>query len=99
MANIKYYDVLIKPLVTEKAMSFMGFKTYVFLVHPDSNKAMIKEAVEKLFPGTKVKKVNTLNKIGKPKRRGKAVGRTPAIKKAYVSLTQDSKDIELFAGL
>ena len=57
MASIQYYDVIQKPLVTEKSMSGMGDKKYVFQVHPEANKSMIKEAVEKMFPGTKVKSV------------------------------------------
>jgi large subunit ribosomal protein L23 len=60
---------------------------------------MIKEAVEKMFEGTKVAKVNTLNSDGKKKRRGMVVGKTAKTKKAIVTLTEDSKDIELFAGL
>ena len=77
----------------------MGEKKYTFLVHPDSNKTMIKEAVEKMFPGTKVEKVNTANKDGKNKRRGMTVGKTSKTKKAIVSLTKDSKEIEMFEGL
>ena len=59
MANVKYYDVILKPVVTEKSMAAMGEKKYTFLVHTDANKTMIKEAVEKMFEGTKVKSVNT----------------------------------------
>ena len=55
MANVKYYDVILKPVVTEKSMAAMGEKKYTFLVHTDANKTMIKEAVEKMFEGTKVK--------------------------------------------
>ena len=77
----------------------MGEKKYTFLVHPEANKTMIKEAVEKMFEGTKVKKVNTLNIGGKKKRRGMVVGKTAKTKKAIVQLTEDSKDIEIFAGL
>ena len=77
----------------------MGEKKYTFLVHPEANKTMIKEAVEKMFEGTKVKKVNTMNIPGKKKRRGMVVGRTAKSKKAIVQLTEDSKDIEIFAGL
>ena len=61
MANVKYYDVILKPVVTEKSMAAMGEKKYTFLVHTDANKTMIKEAVEKMFEGTKVKSVNTMN--------------------------------------
>ncbi len=99
MANIKYYDVILKPVVTEKSMGVMSEKKYTFLVHPEANKCMIKEAVEKMFPGAKVKRVNTMNLDGKMKRRGMTVGRTAATKKAIVELTEDSKEIEIFAGL
>ena len=99
MANIQYYDVILKPVVTEKSMNAMGEKKYTFLVHPEANKTMIKEAVEKMFEGTKVKSVNTMNNDGKKKRRGMTIGRTAKSKKAIVSLTEDSKDIEIFEGL
>jgi len=99
MADIKYYDVILKPVITEKSMAGMGEKKYTFLVHTDANKSMIKDAIEKMFEGTKVKKVNTINMNGKKKRRGTAVGRTAKTKKAIVQLTQDSKDIEIFTGL
>ncbi len=99
MANVKYYDVILKPVVTEKSMNAMGEKKYTFLVHTDANKVMIKEAVEKMFEGTKVKSVNTMNLDGKNKRRGYITGKTAATKKAIVTLTEDSKDIEIFEGL
>lgn len=99
MANIQYYDVILKPVVTEKSMNAMGEKKYTFLVHTEANKTMIKEAVEKMFPGTKVASVNTMNLVGKTKRRGATFGKTAATKKAIVKLTADSKDIEIFAGL
>ena len=99
MANIQYYDVILKPVVTEKSMNLMGEKKYTFLVHPDATKTMIKEAVEKMFEGTKVASVNTMNLDGKTKRRGLKVGKTAKTKKAVVKLTEDSKDIEIFAGL
>jgi large subunit ribosomal protein L23 len=99
MADIKYYDVILKPVITEKSMAGMGDKKYTFLVHPEANKSQIKEAVEKMFEGTKVARVNTMNYQGKKKRRGMVVGRTSKTKKAIVQLTQDSKDIEIFAGL
>lgn len=99
MAAVKYYDVILKPVITEKSMAGMGDKKYTFLVHPEANKTMIKEAVEKMFEGTKVKKVNTMNLEGKNKRRGLVVGKTARSKKAIVWLTEDSKDIEIFAGL
>ena len=99
MANIKYYDVILKPVVTEKSMNAMAEKKYTFLVHPEANKSMIKEAVEKMFEGAKVASVNTMNLDGKKKRRGMTVGKTAAAKKAIVQLTEDSADIEIFSGL
>ena len=99
MANIKYYDVILKPVVTEKSMAAMSEKKYTVLVQPEANKSMIKEAVEKMFEGTKVASVNTMNLDGKNKRRGMVVGKTAKTKKAIVTLTADSKDIEIFAGL
>lgn len=99
MANVQYYDVILTPVVTEKSMNAMAEKKYTFYVHPEANKTMIKEAVEKMFEGTKVAKVNTLNLNGKEKRRGTAVGKTAKRKKAIVQLAEDSADIEIFAGL
>ena len=99
MANVQYYDVILKPVITEKSMNAMSEKKYTFLVHPDANKAMIKEAVEKMFPGTKVDSVNTMNCQGKKRRRGMIVGKTADTKKAIVKLTADSKEIEIFQGL
>ena len=99
MANVQYYDVILKPVVTEKSMDGMADKKYTFLVHPEANKTMIAEAVEKMFPGTKVAKVNTINQDGKNRRRGLAVGKTAKTKKAIVQLTEDSKEIEIFSGL
>ena len=89
MANVQYYDVILKPVVTEKSMELMGEKKYTFLVHPEATKSQIKEAVEKMFTGTKVEKVNTMNNFGK----------TAKTKKAIVKLTEDSADIEIFQGL
>jgi large subunit ribosomal protein L23 len=80
-------------------MNGMADKKYTFLVNPEANKSQIKEAVEKMFEGTKVKKVNTMNIQGKNKRRGMIVGKTAKQKKAIVTLTEDSKEIEFFAGL
>ena len=99
MANVQYYDVILKPIVTEKSMAAMGEKKYTFLVHTEANKSMIKEAVEKMFEGTKVKNVNTMNLDGKTKRRGMTFGKTAKTKKAIVQLTADSADIEIFEGL
>ena len=99
MADIKYYDVILKPVITEKSMNAMAEKKYTFLVHPEANKSQVKEAVEKMFEGAKVAKGNTLNQDGKTKRRGMTYGKTAKTKKAIVQLTAESADIELFEGL
>ena len=97
MADIKYYDVILRPVITEKNM--MSDKKYTFYVHPEATKIQVKEAVEKMFNGTKVSSVNTMNIDGKKRRRGMTVGRTAKSKKAIVQLTADSADIEIFEGL
>ena len=99
MAAIKYYDVILKPVVTEKSMAGMGEKKYSFLVAKEATKNQIKDAVEKMFPGTEVASVNTMNCEGKNKRRGNVYGKTAETKKAIVKLTENSKDIELFSGI
>lgn len=99
MADIKYYDVILRPVITEKSMNDMASKKYTFLVNPAATKSQVAEAVEKMFEGTKVKAVNTMNQDGKSKRRGLVVGKTAKTKKAIVTLAEDSKDIEIFAGL
>ena len=99
MADLKYYDVILKPIITEKTMGEMADKKYTFYVHTDATKTQIKEAVEKMFDGAKVAKVNTINQDGKVKRRGMVYGRTAKFKKAYVQLTADSADIEIYEGL
>lgn len=99
MADIKYYDVILKPAVTEKSMGISVEKKYTFFVHPEVTKVQIKEAVEKMFDGVKVESVNTMNLKGKKKRRGMKFGTTAKRKKAIVKLTEDSKEIELFQGL
>jgi len=118
MANLQYYDIIQKPLMTEKSMRLVShgrdtnsngeeMKTdkaadpvYMFYVHPKATKTQIKEAVEKLFAGTKVEYVNTL--ITHPKkrqRRGSLPGRTAIRKKAIVKLTPGSSQIEYFEGI
>jgi large subunit ribosomal protein L23 len=99
MADLKYYDVILKPVVTEKSMNMMSEKKYTFYVHPEANKAQIKEAVQKMFEGTKVSEVKTMNLDGKNRRRGMVFGKTAKKKKAIVFLTEDSKEIEIFSGL
>ena len=93
MADIKYYDVILKPIITEKSMNATAEKKYTFLVHPEATKTQIKEAVQKMFEGTEVKNVRTMNMDGKKKRRGMTVGKTAKTKIAIVSLTENSKDI------
>ena len=99
MADVKYYDVILRPVITEKSMNMMSDKKYTFYVHPEATKIQVKEAVEKMFNGTKVSSVNTMNIDGKKRRRGMTVGRTAKSKKAIVQLTADSADIEIFEGL
>ena len=99
MANVQYYDVILKPVITEKTMELMADKKYTFLVHTEATKNQVKEAVEKMFPGTKVAGVNTMNLDGKTKRSGMTFGKTAKTKKAIVQLTEDSAEIEIFQGL
>ena len=70
MANVQYYDVILKPVITEKSMNAMGDKKYTFFVHPEATKTQIKEAVEKMFEGTKVKSVNTMKMCIRDREKG-----------------------------
>ena len=99
MANLQYYDIIQKPVVTEKTMAAMGEKKYTFYVHPDSNKVQIRQAIEKMFDGTKVEYVNTMNLTGKKMRRGRTIGKRADRKKAVIQLSQDSNEIELLQGM
>ncbi|WOO34989.1 MULTISPECIES: 50S ribosomal protein L23 [Clostridia] len=99
MADLKFYDVILKPIITEKSMNSMSEKKYTFSVAPSATKNQIKEAVEKMFAGTKVVSVNTMNLDGKNRRRGNTSGKTSKVKKAIVQLTADSPEIEIFSGL
>jgi len=90
------YDIIIKPLVTEKSVDMTDRRKYFFKVPTDAKKIQIKQAVEAIFKGTKVESVNTMRMNGKLKRRGRTTGRTAAWKKAIVTLTADSKTIEVF---
>ena len=97
MANV--YDIIIRPIITERSMEATADKKYVFEVAPTAGKIEIKKAVEDIF-GVKVASVNTLNVPGKAKRMGAGrPGTTRAWKKAYVQLTDDSKTIEFFEGM
>jgi len=93
------YDIIIKPIISEKGMAETGNKKYVFKVAINATKPQIKAAVEQVFKGAKVEKVTTIRYDGKPKRQGKTSGYTSAWKKAYVQLTEKSKPIEFFEGL
>ncbi len=99
MADLKYYDIIQKPIITEQSMNDMADKKYAFYVHPKANKLQVKEAVEKMFEGVKVEYVNTMNIKGKKRRRGYIVGKTADRKKAIVQLKEESKEIELFQGM
>lgn len=92
------YDIIIRPVLSEKSFDGIASKRYTFIVHPQANKTEIKKAVEEVF-GVKVAKVNTVNYDGKVKRRGATEGRRPGYKKAIVTLTEDSKSIEYFESL
>jgi len=93
------YDIIIRPIITERAMSAVADKKYVFEVAKDAGKIEIKKAVEEIF-GVKVASVNTINMPAKAKRLGAArPGMTRSWKKAYVQLTTDSKTIEFFEGM
>ena len=93
------YDVIIRPIITERSMAGAAEKKYVFEVDPAAGKIEIKKAVEEIF-GVKVAKVNTMHVPGKAKRLGAGrLGRTKDWKKAIVQLTADSKTIEFFEGM
>ena len=86
--------------MTEKSMSLVEKRKYTFYAHPKSTKIQIKECIEKMFEGVKVASVNTMNTHPKKRRRrGFKEGKTAARKKAIISLTAESRDIELFPGL
>lgn len=92
------HDVIIKPLITEKSTYLMEDRKYTFKVAKRANKVQIRRAVEEIF-GVKVEAVNTINMSGKLKRMGAHSGYRPDWKKAIVTLTEDSKPIEIFEGL
>ena len=91
-------DIILKPIITEKSMDGIADKRYTFKVATDATKPEIAKAVEELF-GVKVAKVNTINMKKKPKRLGYHFGYTSEWKKAIVTLTASSKEIEFFNGL
>lgn len=90
------HDIIVKPIITEESMTGLMMKKYTFKVAKDANKIEIAKAVEEVFPGTKVAKVNTINVRGRERHQGVNKGYTPSWKKAIVTLTEDSKEIEFF---
>lgn len=92
-------DIILKPVITENSMAGIAEKKYTFKVAVDATKVDIANAVETLFPGTKVEKVNTMNVRGRYRRQGMHAGYTAATKKAIVTLTKDSKEIEFFNNM
>ncbi|MBO4385196.1 MAG: 50S ribosomal protein L23 [Clostridia bacterium] len=96
---MNYHDIIIRPVLTEKTYEMIGDKIYTFVVDKKANRTEVKQAVEAVFPGVKVEKVNIVNKDGKLKRQGRYLGRTASTKKAYVTLAKDSKGIEFFDSM
>ena len=92
-------DIIIRPIITEKAMQDITKKKYVFEVAKNATKIDVAKAVEELFKGAKVAKVNTVHVRGRLKRQGRFEGYTRSWKKAYVQLTDASKPIEFFEGM
>ena len=93
------YDIIIRPVLTEKSYEDMASKKYTFEVAVDANKTEIKNALEEIFDGVKVDSVNTMRIQGKMKRQGRYIGRRPERKKAIVTLKADSKGITFFEGM
>jgi large subunit ribosomal protein L23 len=95
------HDIIVRPVLTEKAYDGIADKRYIFEVPVNATKTEIKMAVEKVFADddVKVDKVNTVRTLGKIKRQGLHSGRTPEVKKAYVTLKKDSKPIKFFEGM
>lgn len=93
------YDIIIRPVLTEKSYAEMANKKYIFRVAINANKTEIKNAIEEVFPGVKVESVNTMRTEGKIKRQGRTQGRTAEVKKAIVTLKKDSKGIPFFEGM
>ena len=93
------YDIIKKPVLTEKSYQDMAEKKFTFQVDVRANKTEIKQALESIFEGVKVESVNTMRTIGKIKRQGRTQGRTPEVKKAIVTLKKDSKPIPFFEGM
>ncbi len=95
---MKKYDIIIRPIITEKSMMDMEENKYTFQVDKRSTKTEIKKAIEEIFE-VDVEKVYTMNMNGKLKRQGMTSGRRPNWKKAIVKLSADSKPIEFFDSM
>ena len=90
-------DIILAPVISEKSYGLLEDNVYTFIVHPDSNKTQIKIAIEKIF-AVKVDSVNTANRKGKRKRTRSGFGRRRSTKRAIVTLSKDSKPIDVFSG-
>ena len=90
-------DVILKPVISEKSYGLLEKSKYTFVVAPDANKTEIKIAVQKIF-GVQVVSVNTLNRSGKRKRTRFGYGKRKDTKRAIVTLSAESKPIEIFGG-
>jgi large subunit ribosomal protein L23 len=90
-------DIILAPIVSEKSYGLLESGRYTFVVHPDANKTQVKIAVEQIF-GVKVTAVNTMNRLGKRKRTRAGYGTRKSTKRAIVTLSPDSKAIEIFSG-
>ena len=90
-------DIILAPVVSEKSYGLLETGRYTFLVHPDANKTQVKIAIEKIFD-VKVTSVNTINRQGKRKRTRAGFGQRKSTKRAIVTLSPDSKAIEIFTG-
>lgn len=90
-------DVIRKPVISEKSYGLLDQRKYTFVVAPHANKTEIKIAVEKIF-GVRVVSVNTLNRPGKRKRTRFGYGKRKNTKRAIVTLSAESKPIEIFGG-
>ena len=91
-------DIILRPIVSEKSYGLLESGSYTFEVRPDANKTQIKIAIEQIFDGVKVVSVNTINRQGKRKRTRTGYGRRKATKRAIVTLSHDSKPIDVFSG-
>lgn len=92
------YDLIVRPVISEKSMDAASDRQYTFVVNKTASKTQIKTAVEEVF-GVKVERVNTINRLGKVKRNGRHESRRPSTKKAIVTLKADSKGIEFFDSM